>query len=153
MMRFILSAVALVAAFAAWGKTLEGKVTRVSDGDTIWVDRVKVRLDRIDAPESKQAYGKESTEYLKRRIHGKVVKVEWEKTDQYGRTLGVVFLDGADINLEMVATGNAWHYSHFDKTAEYAEAEKVARENRLGLWSAPSPENPYEFRKRARVPR
>ena len=99
MMRFILSAVALVAAFAAWGKTLEGKVTRVSDGDTIWVTaggkRVKVRMDRIDAPESNQEYGKESTEYLKRRIHGKTVKVEWGKTDQYGRTLGIVFLDGA----------------------------------------------------------
>ena len=64
--------------------------------------------------------------------------------------LGVVFLDGADINLEMVATGNAWHYSHFDKTAEYAEAEKVAREKRRGLWSAPSPESPFEFRKRTR---
>ena len=153
MMRLILSAVALVAAFAASGKTLEGEVTRVSDGDTIWVKGngeqgkgVKVRLDRIDAPESKQDYGFEAKEYLNGRIGGKTVKVEWEKKDQFGRILGLVYLDGADINLEMVATGNAWHYAHFDQTPEYAEAEKVAREKRLGLWADESPINPYDFR-------
>ena len=153
MMRLILSAVALVAAFAASGKTLEGEVARVSDGDTIWVrgsgeqgKGVKVRLDRIDAPESKQDYGFEAKEYLNGRIGGKTVKVEWEKKDQFGRILGIVYLDGTDINLEMVATGNAWHYAHFDQTPEYIEAEKTAKGNRLGLWADESPINPYDFR-------
>ena len=153
MMRLILSAVALVAAFAASGKTLEGVVTRVSDGDTIWVrgigeqgKGVKVRLDRIDAPESKQDYGFEAKEYLNGRIGGKTVKVEWEKKDQFGRILGIVYIDGTDINLEMVATGNAWHYAHFDQTPEYAEAEKSARAARIGLWAGESPINPYDFR-------
>ncbi|MBQ4385678.1 MAG: thermonuclease family protein [Kiritimatiellae bacterium] len=153
MMRLILSAVALVAAFAASGKTLEGEVTRVSDGDTIWVKGsgeqgkgVKVRLDRIDAPESKQDYGFEAKEYLNGRIGGKTVKVEWQKKDPYGRILGIVYLDGVDINLEMVATGNAWHYAYFDNTPEYTEAEKSARAARLGLWSGDSPINPYDFR-------
>lgn len=152
-MRLILSAVALVAAFVASGKTLEGEVTRVSDGDTIWVKGigeqgkgVKVRLDRIDAPESKQDYGFEAKEYLNGRIGGKTVKVEWEKKDQFGRILGIVYIDGTDINLEMVATGNAWHYAHFDQTPEYAEAEKSARAARLGLWADESPINPYDFR-------
>ena len=153
MMRLILSAVALVAAFAASGKTLEGVVTRVADGDTIWVKAngeqgkgVKVRLDRIDAPESKQDYGFEAKEYLNGRIGGKTVKVEWEKKDQFGRILGIVYLEDTDINLEMVATGNAWHYAHFDQTPEYAEAEKSARAARIGLWADESPINPYDFR-------
>ena len=153
MMRLILSAVALVAAFAASGKTLESVVTRVADGDTIWVrgsgeqgKGVKVRLDRIDAPESKQDYGFEAKEYLNGRIGGKTVKVEWEKKDQFGRILGIVYLEDTDINLEMVATGNAWHYAHFDQTPEYAEAEKSARAARLGLWADESPINPYDFR-------
>ena len=157
-MRLILSAVALVAAFAASGKTLEGEVTRVSDGDTIWVKGsgeqgkgVKVRLDRIDAPESKQDYGFEAKEYLNGRIGGKTVKVEWQKKDPYGRILGIVYLDGVDINLEMVATGNAWHYAHFDQTPEYAEAEKSARAARIGLWAGDSPISPYDFR-RGRFP-
>ena len=150
MMRLILSAVALVAAFAASGKTLEGKVTRVADGDTIRVTdgerRYQVRLERIDAPESRQDYGYEATVYLDKRIGGKTVKVEWQKKDPYGRILGIVYLDGVDINLEMVATGNAWHYAYFDNTPEYTEAEKSARAARLGLWSGDSPINPYDFR-------
>ena len=60
--------------------------------------------------------------------------------------MGIVYLDGTDINLEMVATGNAWHYAHFDQTPEYAEAEKSARAARLGLWAGESPINPYDFR-------
>ena len=155
MMRLILSAVALVAAFAASGKTLEGKVTRVADGDTIRVTdgerRYQVRLERIDAPESRQDYGYEATVYLDKRIGGKTVKVEWQKKDPYGRILGIVYLDGVDINLEMVATGNAWHYAHFDQTPEYAEAEKSARAARLGLWAGESPISPYDFR-RGRFP-
>jgi len=145
----------MLAALVAGAATLEGVVTRVSDGDTIWVTpkvgpKEKIRMDRIDAPESKQEFGKEATDYLARRIKGKTVNVEWQKRDQYGRVLGVVWLDGADINLEMVATGNAWHYSHFDKTPEYAAAEKAARAAKTGLWAMPNPEAPYEFRRRNR---
>ncbi len=54
---------------------ISGKVTRVSDGDTVWVStghgRHKVRLNRIDAPESDQPYGKESAAHLKSLIGGK----------------------------------------------------------------------------------
>ena len=130
--------------------TLEGKVTKVSDGDTIWVGRVKIRLDRIDAPESDQEYGKESAKHLRDLILGKDVKVEYEKRDRYGRVVGLVYLGGKDVNLEMVATGNAWHYSHFDKTPAYAEAQKSAREQNLGLWENPNPINPFEWRKMKR---
>ena len=137
-------------------KVIIGRCTRVSDGDTIHVvtdDNVKykVRLDRIDAPESDQPYGKGSAAYLSSRIRGKTVRVEWVKKDQYGRVLGIFFHDKADINLNLVATGNAWHYAHFDKTAEYASAEVEARQNRRGLWSADEkPVNPYEWRRSKR---
>ena len=141
---------------AAKTKVIIGKCTRVSDGDTIHVVadgnvKFKVRLDRIDAPEKDQPYGKESTAYLTSLIRGKTVRVEWVKKDQYGRVLGIVYLDKADINLQMVATGNAWHYSYFDKTAEYASAEAEARQKRRGLWSADEkPINPYEWRRSKR---
>ena len=159
-------------------KIIIGKCTRVSDGDTIHVvtdgnEKFKVRLDRIDAPEKDQPHGKESTAYLTSLIRGKTVRVEWVKKDQYGRVLGIVFLPNAalankrgeaesfplvkndpsanlDVNLMMVSTGNAWHDSYFDKTAEYASAEVEARQNRRGLWSDPNPVNPYAFRKAKR---
>ena len=140
---------------AAKTKVIIGKCTRVSDGDTIHVVtdgnvKFKVRLDRIDAPEKDQPYGKESTAYLTSLIRGKTVRVEWVKKDQYGRVLGIVYLDKADINLQMVATGNAWHYSYFDKTPAYSAAESAAREKKLGLWTVENPINPYEWRRSKR---
>ena len=141
---------------AAKTKVIIGKCTRVSDGDTIHVVtdgnvKFKVRLDRIDAPEKDQPYGKESTAYLSSLIRGKTVRIEWQKKDQYRRVLGIVYLDKTDVNLKMVETGNAWHYSYFDKTAEYAFAEAEARQNRRGLWSADEkPVNPYEWRRSKR---
>ena len=117
-------------------REISGKVTRVSDGDTVWVStghgRHKVRLNRIDAPESDQPYGKESAAHLKSLIGGKQVRVEYEKLDQYGRILGIIFLGETDINLQMVKNGCAWHYKHFDKTPAYAEAERAARDAKRG---------------------
>ena len=69
---------------------ITGRLTRVSDGDTVWVTdaaklRHKVRLDRIDAPEKDQPWGKESAAALKRWVFARVVRVEYEKHDRYGR--------------------------------------------------------------------
>ena len=44
----------------------------------------------------------------------------------------------------LVATGNAHHYSHFDKTPAYIAAESSAKEKKLGLWAAENPINPYD---------
>ena len=49
-------------------QTIQGKVVRVSDGDTITIlDEAKVenkvRLNRIDAPEKSQAFGEASREF------------------------------------------------------------------------------------------
>ena len=47
----------------------------------------------------------------------------------------------------MVQSGFAWHYSYYDKTPAYIEAEKRARAEKQGLWQDPAPINPFEFRK------
>lgn len=127
-------------------------VWKVSDGDTIWVKdesgkRTKVRLNRIDAPEMNQPFGKESADYLAKLILGSNVVVKSVGKDRYGRSLDIVHLGESDINLKMVQDGYAWHYSHFDQTPSYIEAEKSARERRLGLWKDEHPVNPYIWRK------
>ena len=159
----------LFALFAAniYAATITGIVPRVSDGDTIQVSGVrcqeseieesknrkiekckyKVRLAKIDAPEKSQEWGKEAAEKLRELIGTNIVNIVWEKCDRYKRIIGVIYLGEIDINLAMVASGNAWHYKAFDKTPEYANAEAAARENHLGLWSRPSPINPAIWRR------
>ena len=39
---------------------------------------------------------------------------------------------------------------HFDKTPAYGEAERDARDAKRGLWSAPDPINPCQWRKAKR---
>ena len=135
---------------------IKGKVVAVYDGDTITVldemdkGNFKIRLDKIDAPEKKQAFGSKAKQFLSALIFGKQVTVRYKAVDRYGRIVGVVYCDGVEINLVMVQNGYAWHYCHYDKTPEYIQAEKQARTDKKGLWASPVPVNPYEFRKQKR---
>ena len=84
---FILTHVTITSSPSA--KTLQGKVIKVADGDTITIvdDRdfkYRIRLAGIDAPEKDQPYGKESTKNLKWLVYGKGVTVKYSKYDRYG---------------------------------------------------------------------
>ena len=136
---------------ASAAREVSGVVTRVSDGDTIWVQdakglRHKIRMLDIDAPESTQTFGGESTARLKSLIGGKTVKVTYYETDKYGRLLGTVWLGGEDVNLKMVAEGMAWCY-HYSKNERYAAAQSAARTRRVGLWANPDAQDPWAYRK------
>ena len=109
--------------------------------------KFRIRLNKIDAPEKKQAFGNKAKQYLSSLIFGKQVSVRFKEIDRYGRISGVIYCDGAEINLVMVQNGYAWHYSYYDKTPAYIQAEKQARADKKGLWAEPKPINPYEFRK------
>ena len=91
------------------------KVIKISDGDTITVlsgkEQTKVRLYGIDAPEKKQDYGQRSKQFLASLIAGQVVEVDPRGKDRYKRTIGTIYLDGKDINAQMVANGYAWGVS------------------------------------------
>ena len=56
-------------------------------------------------------------QYLSSLIFGKQVSVRFKEIDRYGRVLGVIYCDGAEINLVMVQNGYAWHYSYYEKSA------------------------------------
>jgi endonuclease YncB( thermonuclease family)/methylphosphotriester-DNA--protein-cysteine methyltransferase len=145
-------------------RVIEGRVVKVSDGDTITVldkenRQHKIRFQGIDAPESKQDYGQVSKDNLAKMIFGKEVKVVWSKTDKYGRTVGKILLDGRDINIEQIKAGLAWHYKTYEKEQPpedrltYAAAEQEARAARRGLWQDPNPTPPGEWRADAKTDR
>ncbi len=75
---------------------LKGKIIHISDGDTVHLltdkkEKIKIRLNDIDAPENKQAYGNKSKENLKKYIYQKNVVVEYKNKDKYKRVLGTIY--------------------------------------------------------------
>ena len=128
---------------------LSGKVVSVHDGDTVTVlqdaRQIKVRLYGIDAPELKQPYGKKSRQFLANLIAGKVVEVNENGKDRYKRTIGTIYLNGKDINAQMVENGYAWAYRKFSK--KYAPQESEAKYQKLGLWRDEEPVPPWVFRR------
>ena len=148
--------VLLLLSLPLFSAEIKGKVVGVTDGDTIKVlddlDKglFRIRLDKIDAPEKNQAFGQKSKQYLSNLVFGKQVTIRYKAVDRYGRILGTVFCNGVEINLVMVQNGYAWHYSCYDKTSAYIQAEKQSRIEKKGLWADPKPIKPCEFRKVSR---
>lgn len=136
---------------------LHGHVVGVSDGDTITVlddkkQRHVIRLMGIDAPEKAQAYGQKAKLSLSDLVFDRDVSVTWFKRDRYGRTVGQVHVDDTDVCLEQIKRGLAWHYKQYEREqsvedrSRYADAEKEARNARIGLWVDDNPIEPLRFR-------
>ena len=88
------------------------RVVGIHDGDSITVlsvemKQIKIRLEGIDAPELKQAFGSRAKEHLSSLIMGKDVSLIVKGEDLYKRTLSKILLDSQDVNLSMVRDGFA----------------------------------------------
>lgn len=129
---------------------LEGKVINISDGDTITIltkdkEQIKIRLFGIDAPEKKQAFGNKSKQYLSNLVAGRIVNIKSKGKDKYKRTIGIVYLNGQDINAKMISAGYAWAFVKYSD--KYINEELIAKNKKLGLWQDKEPIPPWEFRK------
>lgn len=153
-MRQLSILLALLCLAAEPANFLRGKVVHVADGDTLTVlvgtEQIKIRLEGIDSPEAKQAFGSRAKQRLSELTHGKEVEVTKTGEDRYKRTLGTVWIAGRDVNAELVREGMAWHYKQFSRDAELSKLEIQAREANRGLWADPAPIAPWEFRKAKR---
>jgi micrococcal nuclease len=97
-------------------KIIDAKVLRVIDGDTVEVqiDKMTVRLDFIDAPETRgieKQDGLVTKQWLKEQIEGKTIQLDIKSQDMYHRFLSVVYRDGINLNGEMVKLNLAEIYS------------------------------------------
>jgi len=163
-------------ASSSFAKTLQGKVVKIADGDTLTILDVRgfkyrVRLAGIDAPERDQYYGKESTIKLRWLVFGKEVTVKYSKYDRYGRILGKVLVEPQgdmfclvvhcarkmDVGLEQINAGTAWHYKRYQNEQYeedrklYSVAERGARKKKIGLWKDKNPTSPWKWRKDSRL--
>ncbi|MFO0109703.1 MAG: thermonuclease family protein [Alphaproteobacteria bacterium] len=135
--------------------TVEGKVEKVKDGDTINLSGVfDIRLLGIDAPEHDQTCkvngktwncGEEAAKFLTKLVLGKTVNCTNKKKEKYGRFLSLCTVDGKNINEIMIAEGLAVIYLAED----FAEAERQARISQRGLWHSEFI-NPEDFRRAKR---
>lgn len=142
---------------------MAGNVVGVHDGDTLTllVDnqrQVKVRLADIDAPELGQPFGTVSRQALSSLVFGKHITVTDEHPDRYGRTVGQITVPcptapACSVNAEMVREGMAWVYTRYNSSAALPGVEAEARAARRGLWAAPSPVAPWNWRAREKVRR
>ncbi len=140
---------------AAEDRVLAGKVIGVTDGDSLRVlvgtTPVEVRLQGIDAPERGQSYGQRAKQAFSTMVAGKNVQVRKTGEDRYGRTLGVVTVQGVDVNRRLVEDGWAWHYQQYSNDAGLERSEQSARAARRGLWADERPIPPWEYRSRQRT--
>lgn len=124
------------------------------DGDTCTLicggEQVKVRLHCIDAPEIKQApWGKLSRDYLKQRAPvGAAVELVSMTRDKYGRTVGVILLDGVNLNLNQVQAGWAAAYPKYCAEPVFYQAQENAQAHRRGIWQQDGEQQrPWDWRK------
>ena len=138
-------------------------VTKVVDGDTIWVreggERVKVRLIGMDTAETVApgepvgCFGPEATREAQRLLTGASVYLELDPSqgtyDAYDRLLAYVWLDeGRLFNLEMIRDGYAIEYTYDDPyayQAEFREAQQQAEDALAGMWSPQTCGGPIAF--------
>jgi micrococcal nuclease len=132
---------------------LDGVVTRVSDGDTLWVKPVderrpqKLRLRGIDAPEICQSWGAEARQALSAQVLGRHVHVVEGPVDDHGRRLGRLMRGEVDVGAQMVRDGHAWSYRFRRDPGPYRAEEAAARAERRGLFADPGAMSPREFRR------
>lgn len=133
-------------------------VVKVVDGDTVTISmngkNVTLRLIGLDTPETVdprkpvQCFGKEASGKMKRLLSGKSVRLEKDPSqgdlDKYGRLLAYVYTptsvrsEGVLVNEYMIAEGYGHEYTYnlpYKYQAEFKEAERMAREQKKGLWA------------------
>lgn len=161
-MSFAAAALLLVSGSAV-AQDYQGRVFKVSDGDTIKVnvtetcaasgcpetgESLRVRFAEIDAPESDQPYGDIATQRLRGLIGGESVDLKQIDTDRYGRVISHVIFDGTWVNAWLVGEGHAWVYRDYAESPQLFDLEDQAKAQQRGLWQADDPVAPWVWRHR-----
>ena len=134
-------------------------IVGVSDGDTLKArcgtpgayEQVKIQLSKIDAPESKQAFGERSKQSLSDLCFQQQAVITGGKKDKYGRTLARVQCQGRDAAMHQVQTGMAWAYVQYLTDPAIKSAEGVAQAGRAGLWADTAPVAPWAWRQESKT--
>ncbi|MDO9233056.1 MAG: thermonuclease family protein [Methylotenera sp.] len=147
----LISLIFLLVSPPCFADALLGVVIGVKDGDTIELltperKKIVVRLNAIDAPEKKQAFGNKSKQSLANLCAGKDATVNVGGLDKYGRTIGELFCEGKSANVHQIENGFAWVYRKYSNDGNLIALETAAKSSGRGLWNDPLPVAPWDFR-------
>ena len=134
-------------------KEMSVKFSECVDGDTAkfkYKDEIiTTRFLAIDTPETKhptkgeEPFGKEASEYTCNKLkNAEKIKLEFDEDsdekDKYDRYLVWVFVDDELLQKKLVRKGLAsvaYLYGDYKYTDELEEAEQLAEDEKLGIWS------------------
>ena len=107
---------------------------RIIDGDTIEINKEKIRFGGINSPERKEIGYRLAKDKLVEKIANNIVTCTREKIkDKYQRTVAECFINGESLSSFMVKNGYACDYIYYSK-GKYAKEQKYAKANKLGVW-------------------
>lgn len=132
-----------------------GTVYKITDGDTFKLTSDEttfeiIRLYGIDCPEDDQAYGESAADFLSGLIMDQTVEVTQMDIDLYNRVVGMVIVNGTNVNRAMIEAGYAWVYSTYCKESfcdEWKDLQNQAKKERTGLWKDKNPLAPWDVRR------
>lgn len=127
---------------------------RTVDGDTIVVAKngkeFNIRMIGIDAPESSslrfwevECFGKNASDYMQSMFSwAKSVVIEIDPSqgilDKYNRLLWYVYLDGVNVNQQMIRDGYAFEYTYskaYKYQKQFQAEQKFASADKKWLWA------------------
>ncbi len=137
----------------------QARVASIPDGDTIEVYkkgerfRTVVDLYGIDCPEKQQYFGRSARKETAAMVSSRPIWVKKIREDNTGRITAVVTIKEKNVNKTLVSKGWAWVIPD-DCTQPFCDdwrkLENKARTKRIGLWTAPNPQPPWEWRKQGK---
>ena len=121
---------------------------KITDGDSIIINDIRIRFTGSDAPESyffgktqtcldaegnDWECGNAATQKLKELINNQTVRCTEEGQDKYGRTLGICYVGELDLQAEMVKSGMAVAYLRYSD--RYQKEQNYAKKVKAGMWA------------------
>lgn len=137
----------------AHAATITGTLDSVIAGDTITITSkgkvIEIRLFGIDTPDKTQAFGQFARNFTGGKASKGEIRVEPITKDHDGRTVAMVFVNGVNLNEQLVSQGFGWVSRQYCKEsfcADWLKFESNAKSLHKGLWADENPTPPWEYR-------
>lgn len=140
---------------AVHAETITGTLDSVIDGDTLTMISkgkvVEIRLFGIDSPEKTQLFGQIARNFTGGKAAKGEIRAETvtKTKDHDGRIVALVFVNGINLNEQIVSQGFGWVYRQYCKEsfcADWLKLEADAKAAQKGLWADAKPTPPWEYR-------